>query len=121
VTSSTNINQHTSQKPLEQRVFGNSYFAVSWVVFLAAVIYFVSWPLRNVALVCWTYGTRGYFQDGIRVLSGKPVHFSNGVPASSLPDFVTGAGAVLGTFFGLTFLLVSTLRMMERHRLKAGS
>jgi hypothetical protein len=49
----------------------------------------VVWPLRNIALVCWVRGS-GAYNDGIRVLRGKPTRFSDGQLVPNLPDFVTG-------------------------------
>jgi hypothetical protein len=65
--------------------------------------------------VCWVYGSHAYFHDGIYVLSGKPVRFSNGVEAPKLPDLVTGFGAFIATVFGLTMLLIFALRFYERY------
>ena len=84
------------------------------VTFLTLVLLFVSWPIRNIALVCWVYGSQAYFHDGIRVLPGKPIKFSNGVKAPMLPDLVTGFGAIVITVFGLTILLIFLLRFYER-------
>lgn len=108
----TKANPHS--KRLDERLFARSTFVLSWIAFLAAVVFFVSWPLRNIALVCWVYGSKAYFTDGVRVLPGKPVRFSTGVEAPALPDFVTGLGAFIITVLGLTILLIIVLRIYER-------
>ena len=107
----------TKRQPesLEGRFFRNKRFAFLWFGFLIAVFLFVSWPIRNIALVCWVYGRRAYFYDGIRVLPGKPIRFSNGAEAPTLPDLVTGFGAFIITMGGLTLLLIAALRLYERH------
>jgi len=100
---------------LAERLFKNFYFTISWVVFLAIAIRFISWPVRNAVLVCWVYGSDAYFHRGIHVLPGKPIRFSNGELAPTLPDLVTGVGSFFITVLGLTLLLVFTLRMYERY------
>jgi hypothetical protein len=49
------------------------------------------------------------------IMPGKPVRFSNGLEVPALPDMVTGFGAFIITFFGLTILLILGLRYYERH------
>jgi len=100
---------------LDERLFKSFKFILPWIGFLMVILFFVSWPLRNIALVCWVYGSQGYFHDGIRVLPGKPVRFSSGADAPMLPDLITGFGAFIITVFGLTMLLIVILRVYERH------
>ena len=102
------------RKHLDERLFKRPEFILPWFAFLTLVLLFVSWPIRNIALVCWVYGSQAYFHDGIRVLPGKPIKFSNGVEAPMLPDLVTGFGAIVITVFGLTILLIFLLRFYER-------
>ena len=102
------------RKHLDERLFKRAEFILPWFAFLILVLLFVSWPIRNIALVCWVYGSQAYFHDGIRVLPGKPIKFSNGVEAPMLPDLVTGFGAFVITVFGLTILLIFLLRFYER-------
>ena len=78
------------------------------------MVTFVGWPIRNIALVYWTYGKSGYVDKGIRVLPGKPVRFSNGELTPLAGDLVTGFGAFLITVFGSTGLLVVGLKICER-------
>ena len=99
---------------LDARLFKNTAFMIAWMVFLSLVLRFATWPVRNVALVFWIYGSHAWFHDGLRVLPGKPVRFSNGVEVPVLPDMVTGFGAFFITFFGLTLLLILVLRICER-------
>lgn len=100
---------------LDERLLKRPTFILPWLGFLTVVLLFVSWPLRNFALVCWVYGSQAYFHDGVRVLPGKPIRFSTGVEAPILPDLVTGFGAFIITVFGLTLLLIFGLRFYERH------
>jgi hypothetical protein len=104
----------TTPSGLATRVFENRRFQSGWVLFLAAFVIFIGWPIRNAFLVCWVYGTEAYFRDGIRVLPGKPVRFSNGVLAPQLPDIVTGFAIFLITTIGLSLALFFTLRLYER-------
>src|SRR5262245_7905159 len=53
------------------------------------LMYTVTWPLRNIALVYWVRGSSAY-HEGVRVLGGKPTRFSDGPLAPNLPNFVTG-------------------------------
>jgi hypothetical protein len=99
---------------LVTRIFADRRFQAGWVLFLAAFVILVGWPIRNALLVCWVYGTEAYFRDGLRVLPGKPIRFSNGAPAPQLPDIVTGFGIFLITTFGLSVALFFALRLYER-------
>src|SRR3954469_20661887 len=89
-----------------ERLFKNTSVSVGWVAFLAVFLNFVSWPIRNACLVCWVYGRHAYFRDGVRVLRGKPIRFTNGELAPLVPDLVTGFGAFIITAFCLTTLLI---------------
>ncbi|HKT87224.1 MAG TPA: hypothetical protein VJQ59_02225 [Candidatus Sulfotelmatobacter sp.] len=75
----------------------------------------LGWPIRNVLLVCWVYGSDAYFHHGIRVLAGKPIRFSNGALAPALPDMITGLGFFFLTTLGLTLFVYAALRSYERH------
>jgi hypothetical protein len=108
-------NREIVQSPdLASRVFENRAFTAGWIVFLFLFQIFVSWPLRNVLLVCWVYGSDAYFHRGMRVLPGKPMHFSNGDLAPQFADMVTGLGVFFVTVLGLTLLLFFALRLYER-------
>ena len=107
-------------RDLAARLFDKLYFVIPWIVFLVAFNRFVSWPIRNFLLVCWVYGSKGYYQDGIRVVSSKPTtKFSTGALAPQFPDLVTGFGSFIITVFGLTILLVYALRFYERCFMKS--
>jgi hypothetical protein len=103
------------QRDFATRMFAKPYFAISWVVFLGGIVLFVGWPIRNIALVCWVYGSDGYFHKGIRIPPGKPVRFSDGALVPILPDLITGFGAIFITVGGLTLLAILALRFYERH------
>ena len=79
-----------------------------------AVVVFVAWPLRNMVLVLWVYGSHAYFHEGIRVLAGKPIQFSTGANVPLLHDLVTGFAAFFIPVLGLTALLIWGLRVYER-------
>jgi len=98
-----------------ERLFRNPVLTISWVVLLVVFFMYVGWPLRNFFLVCWVYGSDAYFQQGIRVLKGKPVRFSNGELAPAIPDMVTGFGTFFITVLGPTLLLVALARFYQRH------
>ena len=106
--------EQKEQRDLATRIFAKPYFAISWVAFLSGMFLLVSWPMRNIALVCWVYGSNGYFRRGIRVLSGKPIRFSDGELVPILPDLVTGFGAFFITVGGVTLLAILALRFYER-------
>ena len=107
-------NEKEKPKDLAGRLFENFYFVISWMAFLALMIKFVSWPIRDMLLVCWVYGKDAYFRDGIRVVSSKPTVFSTGAAAPQLPNLVTGFGVFFVTVFGLSLLLIFVLRFYER-------
>ena len=100
-------------KDLDSGLFGKNWFQILWMVLFAISFVFLGWPLRNIALVCWVHGIDGYFQQGIRVLPGKPIRFSNGEPVPTLPDLVTGFGMFI-VFAVLAVLLTSVLRIYGR-------
>lgn len=110
-----NSNNGATPRGLATRVFEDRRFQSGWVLFLAAFVVFISWPIRNVLLVCWVYGSESYFREGIRVLPGKPIRFSNGTLAPQIPDLVTGFGTLLLTTIGLTVALFLGLRLYERY------
>jgi hypothetical protein len=95
-------------------VFEDRRFQIAWVLFLAAICIFVSWPIRNTLLVCWVYGVDAYFRQGVRVLPGKPVRFTNGILAPQWPDIATGFGAFFITTVGLSLALFLGLRFHDR-------
>ena len=101
-------------RDLADRLFRNPFFTVPWIAVLIVILRFVSWPVRDFALVCWVYGSDAYFHGGIRVVRQKPTTFSNGELAPGLPDFVTGALAFGVTAFGLSLMLILVLRCYER-------
>src|SRR4051794_7525672 len=99
---------------LVSQAFGNTWFATGWALFLCFMTA-ILWPLRNALLVCWVHGRDAYFRDGLRVLPGKPIRFTNGELVPDWPDFVTGAALFLTVTFSLTALLILLLRAYE-HR-----
>jgi hypothetical protein len=111
----TGTHKTAGPKHLASKVFENPGLATLWVIFLVVVLIFVSWPVRNFFLVWWVYGSDAYFYQGIYVLPGKPIRFSNGEVAPILPDLITGLGAFFITVFGLSLLLFLALRFYERH------
>jgi hypothetical protein len=114
-TSSGSVDGPTPRAAdLASRVFENRIFALVWIVFLVLVLTFVGWPIRNALLVCWVYGTDGYFHQGIRVLPGKPIRFSDGSLAPQLADMVTGFGIFVATTLGLSLALFFALRFYDR-------
>jgi hypothetical protein len=102
------------QRDLATRTFATPSFAILWAIFLGGILMFVAWPIRNIALVCWIYGRDGYFQQGIRVLPGKPITFSDGALVPLLPDLITGF-AFFTAVGGLSLLAILALRLYERH------
>ena len=109
-------NQETQHwRDTAERLFRRTGFTIAWVAFLAVFLTFVGWPIRNFFLVCWVYGSQAYFHEGIRVMKGKPIRFSNGELAPAFPDLVTGFGVFIMTPFGLTILMIFIVRFYERH------
>src|SRR4051794_24841010 len=99
----------TAHSSLPKRLFRRTWFALAWVVFLAVIVTRF-WRVRDALLVWWVYGRDAYYRDGIRVLPGKPVRFTTGELAPQWPDIVTGFGFFVIVAFGLTLLLILTLR-----------
>jgi hypothetical protein len=116
----TNGQETQHWRDTAERLFRHTGFTIAWVAFLVVFLKFVSWPIRNIFLVCWVYGSQAYFHEGIRVLKGKPIRFSNGELAPTFPDLVTGFGAFFITVIGLTILLIFLVRFYERHFRKIG-
>jgi hypothetical protein len=99
---------------LAARVFNHRNFAPAWILFLVLLLVFVSFPIQRILLVFWAYGREGYFHQGIRVLPGKPVRFSNGILVPKEMDLLTGFGMFAVTVFGLSLALFYALRLYER-------
>jgi hypothetical protein len=112
------MNQVKEQKkPLDlaTRTFAKPAFIIPWMLFLVIVFRLVGWPVRNFALVCWVYGSKAYYQGGVRILPGKPVKFSDGVAVPLMPDVITGFGAFITTFLVPTITLIVFLKFYQRH------
>jgi hypothetical protein len=110
----TRESQETSGwRDTAERIFQNTGFTVIWVIFVGAFVGFVSWPIRYLVLVWWSYGGRA-FEEGLHVVKGKPLKFSNGELVPHAHDVVTSFGAFFITVIGLTFLLVVVVRLYER-------
>jgi hypothetical protein len=103
----------TLPNDLTSRVFAKRWVQLGWMIFLAVMVTKVAWPLRNIVLVCMVNGVDAY-QEGVRVLPGKPLKFSNGVLVPRFLDFVTGMVAFFTFALGLTLLLILALRLYER-------
>ena len=99
---------------ISERLFNRSGFAFLWVVFMGFFFTYVAWPLRNIVLVCWVLGSRAYFHEGVRVVGGKPVRFSDGTLVPAFLDIATGIGTFFVTGFGLIFLLLFSVRCYLR-------
>jgi hypothetical protein len=93
----------------------NGPFAIIWALFLFALFGFAGMPLRNALLVCWVRGADAYLHEGIRVLKGRPLAFSDGMAVPTLPATVTFIGVFITIVLGLSFLLLFGLRFYERH------
>jgi hypothetical protein len=99
---------------LASRTFQNRAFQVFWALFLFLVAIPMSWPVRNALLVIWVHGTNAYFQQGLRVLPGKPIRFSDGSYPPVLPDMVTGFGVFFLATFGLSLAMIALLHAFDR-------
>ncbi len=103
----------TKPTDLASQVFNHPHFVPAWIFFLLLLLIFVSFPIQRILLVLWVYGREGYFHQGIRVLPGKPVRFSDGILVPQEIDIVTGFGMFAVTVFGLSFALYFALRLYE--------
>jgi hypothetical protein len=110
--------RETQPKPkdLATRVFEKLSFQLGWILILGSVFIFIGLPIQRALVVLWVRGSEAYFHQGIRVLRGKPVKFSDGQLVPSVPDFVTGLAMFMLVAVGLSYLLVFCLRFYERHR-----
>jgi len=64
----------------------------------------VTWPLRDIALVYWVYGSAAYHEQGIRVVDSKPTRFSNGQVAPHPADLATGFLAIFAAIIAAMLL-----------------
>jgi len=109
------MSEPQSKKPdLGTRAF-NGPFAIVWALFLFLLFGLVGVRLANALLVCWVRGIDAYLHQGIRVLKGRPLRFSDGVSVPGLPEAVTGFAVFVVTVFGLSFLLLCILRSYEKY------
>jgi hypothetical protein len=107
-------NPPSEAEDLGTRTF-NGPLAIIWALFLFALFGFAGMPLRNALLVCWVRGADAYLHQGIRVLKGRPLVFSDGMAVPTLPASVTLISVFVAIVFGLSFLLLFGLRFYERH------
>ena len=82
---------------LGTRMF-NGPFAIAWALFLFLLFGFGGVPLANALVVCWVRGTDAY--QGIRVLKGRPLKFSDGLSVPGLAEAVAGFGVFVVIVFG---------------------
>jgi hypothetical protein len=115
-TAPGSAHSQTKRTDLASGVFDNPKFILPWMLFLMLVFIFVSIPIQQFLLVLWVYGREGYFHQGIRVLPGKPIRFSDGVRVPQELDILTGFGMFIVTIFGLTIALFFALRLYDRYR-----
>ena len=107
--------QPAPPEDLATRLFGKTWFGLIWVTSLA-IILTKFWWIRDAVLVWWVYGRDAYFRDGLRVLPGKPIRFSNGERAPTGPDALTGMVYFFVVALGLTLLLFFAIRFFDRLR-----
>lgn len=110
---------YTKNDSLGGFTFRNGNIVIAWISVLVALVTFVGWPIRNIALVCWIYGSKYYFVYGIRVVPGKPVRFSNGELVPKFADVITGLGAIFITFivfFGASMLMIKIVNQMNNDK-----
>ena len=111
------MNQIESKpKDLAARVFEKTGFQFGWLLVLISMFTFIGIPAQRVLIVFWVRGSDAYFHQGIRVLKGKPVKFSDGQPVPDFPDFVTGMAMFLLVTVGLSYLLIWILRFYEKRQ-----
>jgi hypothetical protein len=105
----------SSEATLPDRVFGDTRFQVTWAVCVFTLAIGLWW-VRDALLVLLVHGSAAYFQEGVRVLPGKPIRFSTGDLAPQWADLLTGFGFFFFTVFGVTALLYFILRVYDRFR-----
>lgn len=109
------MSEQPSQKPdLGTRVF-NGPFAIFWALFLFFFVGFVGTRIANALIVCWVRGSDAYLHQGIRVLKGRPLQFSDGMAVPALQEAVAFFGMFIVIVGGLSFLLIYILRFYEKH------
>lgn len=103
------------KEDLATRTVSKPWFGILWIIIMTTLVAKLWW-VRDVALVWLVYSRDAYFRDGLRVLPGKPVTFTNGVRAPSGPDALTGFAFFLVVVLGSTLLIVFALKLYERLR-----
>lgn len=105
--------QQSRQPDLGTRVF-NGPFAIVWALFLFLLFGFVGTPVANALIVCWVRGPQAYLHEGIRIVKGRPLKFSDGMSVPAFPEYVTFFVLFFVVVFGLSYLLLFLLRVYER-------
>ena len=85
-----------------------------WLLSIGLGFTFIGLPIQRVLLVLWVRGSDAYFHQGIRVLKGKPVRFSDGQLVPTFPDFIAGMAMFLIIGLIATGLYLLCLRFQER-------
>jgi ABC-type phosphate transport system permease subunit len=106
----------TKQRKLVKQVFEKTSFQLVWVLILGCVFIFIGLPIQRAFLVLWVKGSDAYFHQGIRVLKGKPVKFSDGQLVPNIPDAISGFATFMVIVLGLSFLLILFLNFYERRQ-----
>jgi hypothetical protein len=112
--STPNMQEAGDWRDTAGRLFRRTGFTLAWVAFLAAFVTIVGWRIRSFVVVSWVLGTRAYFQEGIRVLKGHPLRFSNGQLVPTGPDVAITFGVFFLLVLGLTMLLIFAVCLYER-------
>lgn len=85
-----------------------------WPVATFVILIFVWRPVQTFMLVCWTYGSEGYFRKGIRLLPVKPPRFTDGSLVPQYLDIITGMMTFLLVGAGVAALFVIGLWCYQR-------
>lgn len=75
------------------------------------LMFFYSTPVHSFLAVVVRYGTKGYFEDGIRVVRSHPAVYSNGVPVPSWIDAAAGL-FVFFLFFAACCYALTAIRAL---------
>jgi hypothetical protein len=90
-------------------------FVTTWIALVTVMLFTLTIPAIDVALVCLVLGPHAYFQDGICIAhGGRPSRFTTGELVPSLPISILWLGGFLLTALVALLLLHAMVALFKK-------
>jgi hypothetical protein len=89
-------------------------FFLVWGLLTLVVVFLVTLPLAEVAIVCLVRGPHAYFSDGVRITHTRPAHFTTGELVPSLPSAIVALGSCALTFIVIGVCMYAAVQFIKR-------